>query len=182
MKRTIFFIILFAAAVGWTTWQFLASQNEKAVSVNIGTESDELGLAVGMIAPDFEAVSLSGEKVKLSDYRGKKVFLNFWATWCPPCRDEMPDMQKLYETRDDVEILAVNLTGKENNIESVKNFVNEHNLTFPILTDENLALAHAFEVKAYPTSYLIDSNGKIQSVILGSMEYDLMNEKFENMD
>src|SRR5690606_24244618 len=73
------------------------------------------------IAPDFELVNLSGEKVRLSDYRGKKVFLNFWATWCGPCEIEMPYMESYYKKNKDlenVEIIAVNMTKREGNVEN----------------------------------------------------------------
>ncbi|WP_267902155.1 peroxiredoxin family protein [Lentibacillus cibarius] len=74
--------------------------------------SDTVGLQKGNIAPDFELTTLEGEQVSLSDYRGQRVVLNFWASWCPPCKAEVPDLQKFYENKD-VEILAVNLTKTE---------------------------------------------------------------------
>src|SRR5699024_11976097 len=81
------------------------------------------GLKKGDIAPDFELETLSGETVTLADYRGQKVMLNFWATWCPPCRAEMPDMQKVQDERDDVVILAVNQVQTESNPDNIAPFL-----------------------------------------------------------
>ena len=85
------------------------------------------GLSIGSKAPDFELKTLSGENVKLSDYRGKKVMLNFWATWCAPCKEEMPDMEEFYKQNgEEIEILAVNIDPQFN----VQQFVTEMELLF----------------------------------------------------
>ena len=91
-------------------------------------------LGIGVKAPDFELETLDGEKVKLSDYQGKKVILNFWATWCPPCKDEMPAMEKFHKKAgDDVVILAVNIDPHYD----VKGYLDEMGITFPVLLDQN---------------------------------------------
>src|SRR5699024_9694391 len=114
--------------------------------------SDQVGLGKGDIAPDFELKTLDGETVRLSDYRGERVFVNFWATWCPPCRAEIPDLLKLYENKD-VEILAVDLSDTEHSVEDVVEFANEIDMdTFPVLMDVNAAVAVEYQVQAYPTS------------------------------
>jgi len=118
--------------------------------------------------------------VQLSDYRGKRVIVNFWATWCPPCRAEIPDFQKLYEKKD-VEILAVNLTETEESTEGVEEFVKEFGMTFPVVMDENSDVSNTYQVSAYPTSYMIDSNGRIQFVAMGALNYDLMIQEYEKM-
>ena len=85
-----------------------------------------IGIDVGEIAPDFELMTLKGKKMKLSQFRGKKVVLNFWASWCPPCRAEMPEMQRFYEQYGQhVAIVAVNLTNKEKNHQAVETFINK---------------------------------------------------------
>ncbi|MDS8877070.1 TlpA disulfide reductase family protein, partial [Streptococcus pneumoniae] len=96
------------------------------------------GLSQGQTAPDFTLTDQNGDTVKLSDYRGKKVILNFWATWCPPCRAEMPHMQEFHEnnTDGDVVILAVNLTAQDNGEEAIRSFIDEFGLTFSIPMDE----------------------------------------------
>jgi len=144
-------------------------------------ESDEVGLEQGMVAPDFKLTTLDGEVMKLSDYRGERVMLNFWATWCPPCRAEMPDMQKLYED-EGYTVLALNMTKTENNIERVGEFVNELGLTFPILMDEASDAMNTYKIQVYPTSYMIDSNGRVQSIILGAMNHDQMLQQMSRME
>ena len=88
----------------------------------------------GDVAPDFQLETLSGETMRLSDYQGKIVVLNFWATWCPPCVEEMPHLQAFYENNKDqaIVVIAVNLTSEDNGIDAVEEFVKEHELTFPI--------------------------------------------------
>lgn len=174
MKK-IFFIVLIAAMVSWAMFDFVSSQAEEDVSGD-----PETGLAIGNIAPDFELTTLDGETVKLSDYRGQVVFINFWATWCPPCRAEMPDMEKLYQETD-VEILAVNLTESERDEKVVADFVNDIELTFPIPMDSNSAVENAYQVRAYPTSYIIDPDGRIQFVARGAMNYELMLQEVEKL-
>ncbi len=129
---------------------------------------DRSSIKVGSTAPDFVLETLDGGKVKLSDLRGKGVFLNFWGTWCKPCEKEMPYMEKAYKIFKDknVEILAVNIT--ESNL-AVSTFVNERNLTFPILMDKKNQVTQHYQIGPIPTTYLIDENGKITKIITGSM-------------
>lgn len=138
------------------------------------------GLEIGNIAPDFQLSTLAGEEVSLSDFLGQRVMINFWATWCPPCRAEMPDMEEFY-LYNDIIILAINLTETEPNVQQVQDFVNEFYLSFPILLDETLTVATAYEVKPIPTSYFIDSNGIIQSKAFWALTYDQMIGEFEKM-
>lgn len=133
------------------------------------------GVSEGNAAPDFELTTLDGEQMSLSSLQGKKVILNFWATWCPPCRSEMPDMQKIQEDySDEVVIAAVNLTSSEKNVETVKNFVEELELSFPVLLDEKGKINNQYEVMSYPTSYIIDENGIIGTKFVGAMTYEQM--------
>lgn len=136
--------------------------------------ADETGLAVGDTAPDFELETLDGKKVRLSDYQGKTVMLNFWASWCPPCRSEMPHMQTYYtEQRDPsaMEILAVNMTDTEVKKEvSAKEFAKEYKLTFPILLDRDGALKKTYQIRAYPTTYIINAKGVITDVVIAPID------------
>src|SRR5699024_11292811 len=98
--------------------------------------ADDVGLGKGEKAPDLELKTLDGEKVKLSDYEGEKVIVNFWATWCPPCREEIPDIQKLYDNYD-VEILSIDMRETESSYVVVEEFVyDEFEMTFILLIDE----------------------------------------------
>lgn len=156
-------------------------ENENENESNAGTEELTIGLNVGNQAPDFELETLTGENVKLSDFRGKRVMINFWATWCPPCRAEMPDMEKFYHDKD-VVVLAVNLTDTESSIDGIEDFTEEYNLTFPILMDTNLDVATLYGIQPLPTSYLVDSNGIVSNMAFGALNYDLMVQEFEKME
>lgn len=142
--------------------------------------TDTVGLEPGNIAPDFQLETMEGEQMKLSDLRGQRVMVNFWATWCPPCRAEVPDLQKFYENKD-IEILAINLTGTENSRSDVEEFASEFGMTFPILMDENTEVANQYQIQPIPSSFMIDSDGRIQFKALGAMNYELMVQEFEKM-
>ncbi|WP_156291974.1 TlpA disulfide reductase family protein [Oceanobacillus salinisoli] len=143
-------------------------------------EEENVGLEIGNVAPDFELETLEGDKVKLSDLRGKPVMLNFWATWCPPCRVEMPDMQKFHE-ENEVAVLAVNLFDTEMNKENVRKFVDEFGLTFQIGMDGDGEVAAKYRINPIPTTYMIDSEGVIQHIAFGAMEYETMVEHLNKM-
>ncbi|AIF42492.1 peroxiredoxin [Virgibacillus sp. SK37] len=146
------------------------SQTEKAME---GTE-------IGETAPDFELTTTDEEKVKLSDYRGKKVMLNFWATWCPPCREEIPDMQNFYNEKEIV-ILAVNLTQTEAKKQDVVDFMDKHHVSFPVLLDEASEVSNKYRIQPIPTTYMIDTQGKIRFKAYGAMTYEQMVSEFEKM-
>lgn len=182
---------------GWAVYDLISSTDEAAVDndnttgnkitsppadeADKPTESNEVGIARGEIAPDFKLKTLEGKTVRLSDYRGKRVIVNFWATWCPPCRAEIPDLQKLYNNKD-VVILAVNLTETEDSKKRVNKFVKEYEMTFPVLMDVKSKVSTTYQVRAYPTSYMIDSNGRIQFKAMGAMNYELMLQFLQKME
>ncbi|GER66986.1 thiol:disulfide interchange protein tlpA [Weizmannia acidilactici] len=143
----------------------------KAQTVSTAPKAEE-----GKPAPDFELTNVRGQSVKLSDFKGKKVILNFWASWCPPCKAEMPDMQKFYEKNQDVEILAVNLTNAETNENAPLNFVKKNGLTFQILYDLNGSVSSRYKAFTIPTSYIIDFKGIITHKIIGPMDEKTMAE------
>ncbi|EJQ46349.1 hypothetical protein IEE_01848 [Bacillus cereus BAG5X1-1] len=142
------------------------------------------GIEIGKNAPDFELTKLDGTNVKLSDLKGKKVILNFWATWCGPCQKEMPDMETFYkEHKENVEILAINYTPSEKGggEEKVSNFAKEKGITFPILLDKNIDVTTAYKVITIPTSYFIDTKGVIQDKFIGPMTQKEMEKRIEKL-
>lgn len=147
------------------------------------TDDVPTGLKVGELAPDFELTSLKGEKVKLSDFKGKKVFLNFWATWCPPCRVEMPEMQRFHDKYgDEAIIIAVNGTGSETNVDTVKGFIDGHGYTFLTLLDKEMTVHNQYAAISIPTTYYIGTDGKIQLPRhVGPMDFKMMEEKFKKL-
>ena len=136
------------------------------------------GLGIGEKAPDFELETLDGKVVKLSDYRGKKIILNFWATWCPPCKKEMPAMEEFYkQSGDDVVLLAVNIDPQYD----VKQFITSNGITFPILLDKKDEVNSTYQVLTIPTTYFIDEDGIIRNKYLTSMTEDIMKQYLREM-
>lgn len=163
-------------------------KNEALETMSVGTEIDFLatkeGLAPGETAPDFELKTLDGETVKLSDYQGKKVILNFWATWCPPCKAEMPLMENYYDKaqKENVEILAVNLTTEDRGIDKVEAFVKANHLSFPIPLDKEGDVGSVYQAVTIPTSYIIDAQGRVQKKHIGPMDEKTMEDYIANLD
>lgn len=122
----------------------------------------------GFSAPDFSLQDASGEIVTLSSLRGQPILLNIWASWCTPCRAEMPAMQRIYESYQDqgFTILAVNATHQDQ-IPNAIGFAKELGLSFPILFDLQGNVSNLYQVQALPTSFFIDSQGIIQEVVVG---------------
>ncbi len=118
--------------------------------------------------------TLQGEQVSLSDYKGKIVILNFWTSWCGPCKEEMPHMQSFSEKHPDIAMLAVNLTSMDLGLDAVKQFVEEYRLTFPILLDEADVVGKAYNILTIPTSYIIDPEGRVFKEVIGPMDETMM--------
>ncbi|MCL2210449.1 MAG: TlpA family protein disulfide reductase [Treponema sp.] len=120
---------------------------------------------------DFTLPLLNGENITLSSLKGKTVILNFWATWCPPCRAEMPSMDTFYKRYKDksLEILAVDIG---ENINTVRQFIQKNNYSFPILLDTTRRISSIYGIEAIPTTYIIDRQGKIIGRVVGSIYWD----------
>lgn len=146
----------------------------------IVSDDKNTGITIGKTAPDFELQDLSGKNVKLSDFRSKNVVLNFWASWCPPCREEIPEFQRIYrENQDKIVVIGVNLQESKENAES---FVKKLGITFPILLDPNAQVKDMYNVFTQPVTYFIDANGKIVDKKFGPLTSEEVNEKIAKMD
>jgi len=134
-------------------------------------KSDNSLVKVGEPAPDFTLTNLEGEQVKLSDYRGKGILLNFWASWCEPCKVEMPHMEKQYQLLKEqgIVILAVNI--QESHL-AVSTFAKRNNLTFPILLDTDKSVTNRYGIGPIPSTFFIDQNG----IVVSKVE-QIMNER-----
>ncbi len=124
-------------------------------------------LGKGAKAPDFTLPGLDGAMVRLADQKGKVVFLNIWATWCPPCVEEMPSMEKLYQQLkgEDFEILAVSID--KSGAEAVLPFMKKHKLNFAALIDSKETLKHKYQTTGVPETFIIDKNGIIVEKVIG---------------
>jgi thiol-disulfide isomerase/thioredoxin len=122
----------------------------------------------GFLAPAFSLESLDGGEHSLADFKGQVVVLNLWASWCPPCRAEMPALQSLYEQYQDqgLLVIAVNMTYQDN-ISNVTSFVQEFGLTFPVLLDRTGLVGNLYRMRALPSTFFIDRQGVIQEVVVG---------------
>ncbi len=135
------------------------------------------------LVPDFTLKSSEGEEVSLSDYAGKVVVLNFWASWCPPCKKEMPDFQKLYDElaeSEDTVLLMLNQTdGKRETEKKADNYIEEEGLTFPILYDTGEVGGSIFGINSIPTTVVIDREGRLSDYVLGRTEYQKVAQMIE---
>jgi len=147
LKAIVFFLIVGSLA-GYFVYREATRVGQPGV-INIGQQ-----------APDFSIKDKSGKLVKLSDYRGKVVFLNIWGTWCAPCIAEMPTMETLYRKYKDrkFEMLAISI---DNDWDIVNRFYQDHNLTLPAFLDPGHQVAELYKVYKYPETFLIDGNGYV---------------------
>ncbi len=135
------------------------------------TSQDRLAIQAphqGFLAPQFELANENGEITALADFRGQIVVLNYWASWCPPCRAEMPALDAAFKDYQDqgVVILGINAASQDS-IETAHTFITEMGLSFPILFDKTGAVGGLYQVSALPSTYFIDRNGVIQEVVIG---------------
>jgi len=144
------------------------------VGVSFGEDSfSELGFIrpkIRVEAPSFTLKDLDGISRKLQEFKGKFIFLNFWATWCHPCRDEMPEMKKLWRKfkNKDFVIIAIAV---DKNIQTVSKFCKTYDITFPVLLDLEGKVRKKYEVTVLPMTYIIGKDGKITGRIIGSRKW-----------
>jgi cytochrome c biogenesis protein CcmG, thiol:disulfide interchange protein DsbE len=153
-------ILLLLLGLGWIYLSRTSPRNASAQDLPAAQK--------GFLAPDFELKTLDGQSIRLSDLRGKGVILNLWASWCGPCKEEMPAIQKVYEAyqQKGLVVLAVNQTLMDDR-QSVEMFSAQYRLTFPVLLDEDGKVGQAYHVQALPSSYFIGPDGIIQDAIVG---------------
>ena len=161
--RTLILIVLMAVSVG-----IIVLLQLKDSPFN---PSGKPLLGKGVPAPNFSLPGLEGKKVSLTDFKGKGVLVNIWATWCAPCVAEMPSMEKLYQELkvEDFELLAISVD--ESGAEAVKPFMEKHKLGFPVLLDTKGEIKNLYQATGVPESFIIDKNGMIVEKIIGPRDW-----------
>ncbi len=134
---------------------------------------------IGKPAPDFALIGLDGKTHHLQDYAGKRVMLNFWATWCAPCRVEMPLLQKTYARLQAAGLVIIGVDQAED-ADTVSTYVNALNLTFPIVLDKELSATQAYDILGLPTTVFIDAQGVIQAKNVGMLTEDTLQQYLQS--
>ena len=125
----------------------------------------------GENAPNFTLKNLDGKEINLNQFRGKHVLINFWATWCGPCKIEMPSLEALYERFKDRNFVLLAISNDMFGANIVKPFVKAHNINFPVLLDQRLKVSNTFGVVSLPTTFMIDPQGKIIGALFGAEDW-----------
>ena len=151
-------LILFASAA----WIIVSAPESEAL------QASQEAPSVGFMAPDFTLSTMGGESVTLSELRGQAVIINLWASWCGPCRAEMPAMQNVFDQykEEGFTILAINASNQDS-LAAATAFVGEFNLTYPILLDVEGKVSKLYNLLALPTTYFVNKEGIIEEVVIG---------------
>lgn len=164
-------LVLFAAVLGaaYLAYRSLSKAYKPDTAPQSGTESS-------YAAPDFTVYDADGQTVKLSDYRGKPVVLNFWASWCPPCKSEMPHFNDVYqEYRDDVVFMMVDMVdGQRETQAKGAQYIEEKGFTFPVYFDNDQSAADTYGISSIPTTIFIDSQGYIVTGYQGAIDKETL--------
>ncbi|MBZ9608750.1 TlpA family protein disulfide reductase [Clostridium estertheticum] len=195
MKKLL--ILLIAAIIVGVSVHTLNTYNASISNSNLSVENTDKSSPTQNNAPtqpiginpkaskikalDFKLKDLDGNELSLSDLKGKKVFLNFWATWCPPCKAEMPEIEKLYQETKDSDLVIVAIEIGEP-LDTVKSFIDSNNYNFKVLSDPDQIVAAQYNIASLPTSYFIDVDGNIISKHSGAMNIDQMKEYIKTLD
>ncbi|MHB1957265.1 MAG: TlpA family protein disulfide reductase [Sulfobacillus sp.] len=137
--------------------------------------------AVGHIPPDFTLLSTTGETVTLSQLKGKPTFINFWASWCGPCQQETPDLERMYEKYGKrIAFYGINATAFDR-LGAVESFIRHYHLTYPILLDQSGSVMKSYDILGIPDSYFINRQGVVISKVVGPMSAGVMKKQFERL-
>ena len=164
-KWLVGWIVIGLLAVGLILAGILLLTQDRATAVPVGPA--RVGAALG----DFTLTDLSGKSVRLSDYAGRPVLINAWATWCPPCRAEMPALHDFYRAHqaEGLVLLAVNAGESRSQVQS---FIQQMGFTFPVLLDPNTNLLTELGIRSFPTSIVVGRDGKVKKIHIGMLSAD----------
>lgn len=168
------------AVVGFVVFMFVVSIGYQFLTANFSDNNNDVDQNIsGQLAKDFTVIDIDGKEVSLSDFKGKPVVVNFWASWCPPCKEEMPYFNEVYkELGDEVQFMMVDLVdGSRETVDTAKAFIKDNGYEFPVFFDTDQDAAIAYGVYSIPTSIFIDAEGKVVKAITGTMtKADLLEE------
>ena len=155
----------------------IGQQSQQNLAPGTGVSSTKA--VKGKLAPEISLNDLNGQAVKLSNYRGKVVILNFWASWCPPCKSEMPELDKAareFASGADAVLLTVNLTdGSRETVDSARKYIVDNKYSLSVLLDTQGKAANAYNITSIPTTYIIDKQGVIINYIVGPTTKEALN-------
>jgi peroxiredoxin len=123
-------------------------------------------------AKDFKVSSLDGGLLRLADLKGKVVFLNLWATWCPPCKEEMPAMERLWQRYKDQGLVVIALSMDSGGAKAVKPYIEQSKYTYPVGLDPKMEVAQLYGARSVPSTFIIDRNGMLRAIALGPRDWD----------
>jgi len=172
-KKTWFYVnislavLLIIAGVTALFWMGQQTVNSQANT----TESDSVAQNQNQTAPDFSLQALDGGSISLNDYAGQVILVNMWATWCPPCKAEMPGINAFYEDYKDDGFVVLAINSQED-AATVQKFISEQGFTFPVLLDGRGAVMNLYQVRGLPTTFIIDRNGQVQFSHSGAITYE----------
>ncbi len=153
-----------------------SSSDTNDTETSSNTTSEETASKTERIAPDFTVYDLEGNQINLSDFFGKPIIVNFWASWCGPCQMEMPDFDEAYaDYKDEIEFLMVNMTdGSRETLEKASSFIKEKGYSFPVYYDTEYSAAITYSVSSLPTTYFIDAEGILTAHARGAIDADTL--------
>jgi peroxiredoxin len=156
-------LVILVAAVGLLLLLLVAKEGPR--TKKIIQEGDQ--------APEFRLSALDGKQSGLSDYRGKVVMVHFWATWCPPCVDELPTLERIYRSFDDRDFVLLAVSVDEGGAETVTTFMQRNRLTIPVLLNPGGSVAKSYGTFKFPETYLLDRRGIVRYKVIGAADWSL---------
>jgi len=175
MSRSLLALLLLAALFLGGGWIWISRAPDAAAQAN----RQPIPLA-GHPAPDFTLPTPGGGALSLTDLRGQAVVLNFWASWCGPCRAEMPELQAVYQQHSPGGLIVLGVNQGEPEDTAVA-FATQYGLTFPILLDQQMQVGQAYQTNSLPTTFFIDRNGVIRDRVIGQMSMALLGERLRTI-